>query len=79
MEAIAVAGSVMGIIDVIVSSILTLNDLCKRTKEAEVVVSILISQLSTIKAALDQIRKWTDESLRDNMSHYQLIIDLETS
>lgn len=50
-----------------------------RAKEAEVTVSIFISQLSTIRAAFDQVRRWTDESLRYDTSHYQLIVDLETS
>lgn len=50
-----------------------------RAKEAEVSVSIFISQLSTIRAAFDQVRRWADESLRYDTSHYQLIIDLETS
>lgn len=79
MEAFGVAGTVISIVDIIARSVLTLHDLRRRTNEAEVTVSILISQLSTIRAALDQIHRWTDECLQDDMSHYQLIIDLGTS
>lgn len=42
METIAVAATVMSIIDLIARSILTLNDLRERAKEAEVTVSIFI-------------------------------------
>lgn len=46
METIAVAATVMSIIDLIARSILTLNDLRERAKEAEVTVSIFIKSAS---------------------------------
>lgn len=58
----------------------TLNALCslrKKYKEASFTVSMLISQLSTIKAALDQVTEWVTTSLVHAPQHQQLVSDLE--
>lgn len=76
-SAISLAGSVIGIVDVVSRTIKGLCDLRQRWKEADLTVTLLISQLTTLKAALNQIAEWISSSLATESSHHQLIIDLE--
>ena len=78
VSAIGLAGSIVGIIDVAARSISALRALQQRWKAADLTISLLISQLTTLRAALNQIKEWTSTSLSPPY-HYQLIMDLGTS
>lgn len=78
VSAIGLAGSIVGIIDVAVKSISALRALQQRWKVADLTISLLISQLTTLKAALSQIKDWISTSLNANY-HYQLVMDLGAS
>lgn len=54
-------------------------DLQARYKRANLTLSLLIGQLSTLKAALNHISEWIDESLDTIPAQQQLVIDLTTS
>lgn len=43
------------------------------------IVGALLGQLSTLKAALDQIRQWVQRSLAGVPENYQMAMDLEAS
>lgn len=55
VSAIGLVGSVVGIIDVITKSVAYLSGLHSSYKIADLKVRLLIGQLSTLKAALDQV------------------------
>lgn len=78
VSAIGLAGSIVGIIDVAARSISALRALQQRWKTADLTISLLISQLTTLRAALNQIKEWISTSLNANY-HYQLVMDLGAS
>ncbi len=78
-SAISLAGSVFSIVDVVTRMIKSLHELQQRWKAADLTVAILISQLTTLKAALNQIAEWISSSLSAVPQYHQLIIDLEGS
>lgn len=78
VSAIGLASSLLGIIDVAARSISALRALQQRWKVADLTISLLISQLTTLKATLNQIKEWISTSL-NSIQHYQLVIDLGAS
>ena len=78
VTAIGLAGSIAGLIEVAAQSISTLRTLQHRWKAVDLTISLLISQLTTLRTALNQIEEWTATSLNASQ-HYQLIIDLQAS
>lgn len=78
VSAIGLAGSIVGIIDVAARSISALRALQQRWKAADLTISLLISQLTTLKAALNQIKEWISTSINAN-HHFQLVMDLGAS
>ena len=78
VSAIGLVGSIVGIIDVAARSISTLRVLQQRWKTADLTISLLISQLTTLKAALGEIEEWIESSL-NAVQHYQLVMDLNGS
>ena len=78
VSAVGLAGSIVGIVDVAARSISALRALQQRWKVADLTISLLISQLTTLKAALTQIKDWISTSLNANY-HYQLVMDLGAS
>ena len=78
VSAIGLAGSILGIIDVATRSIGALRALQQRWEMADLTISLLISQLSTLKAALSQIEGWISTNL-NAIQHYQLVMDLGAS
>ena len=42
-------------------------------------VSLLVAQLTTLKAALNQISDWVSQRLKSEVQHHQLVMDLESS
>lgn len=78
VSAIGLAGSIVGIIDVATRTISALRALQQRWRVADLTISLLISQLTTLRAALNQIEEWISASLNP-IEHYQLVMDLEAS
>lgn len=77
-SAIGVASAVLSIANLIAKNVASLSDLQSRYNAADLKVSLLIGQLSTVKAALNQIAKLLEgnhEILRDP----ELIGDFSTS
>lgn len=79
VSAVGLVGSVLGIIDIVTRSIQTLQTLQTKYKGADLTVSLLIGQLSTLKAALFQISEWINASLVNAPQHRQLVADLTVS
>ena len=78
VSAAGLAGSVIGLIDVAARSISALRTLQQRWKAADLTINLLISQLMTLRAALNQVEEWITASPNAD-HHYQLIIDLGAS
>ena len=74
ITAVGTVGAVIGIIDVITKTISGLREVGARYKDAEFAVAALVSQLTTLRAALTKIREWMDSAPAE--SHYQVVIDL---
>lgn len=79
LSGIAVASSILSVIDILTRSLKSLADLQPRFERADFKVSLLIGQLSTLKAALNQINDLVGTSLAGISQHEQLVIDLATS
>ena len=77
MDIIATTGAIVGIVDVVTRSIFVLRTLRDKYKTAALMISNLITQLTSLKAALDKISEWIASDLVDAPQHHQLIIDLE--
>lgn len=77
-SALGVASAVLSIVSLLAKNIIALSDLQSRYGAADLKVSLLIGQLSTVKAALKQIAKLLEgdnRALRDN----ELISDFSLS
>ena len=74
---IGLTGSVVGIIDVVAKCLTTLKNLQAQWQFADWTVTAIISQLTTLKAALNQISEWISTDLAAGPQHYQLGLDLE--
>lgn len=78
--------SILGLISSLITiagvtkgSVTRLRSLQSNYKNSSLAVSLLIGQLNTLKAALDQITEWVSSSLIDITKHQQLVLDLSTS
>lgn len=69
----------MGIVDILAKSVNFLLNLQTKYKQADLTISLLIGQLSTLKAALNQISEWITSSLIAVSQHEQLVLDLTIS
>lgn len=82
MEALSFLGaasSVISILDVASRCINSLRAFKQRWDDADMTVTLLISQISTLKAALDHISEWMSTATNKASQHHQLVIDLEQS
>jgi hypothetical protein len=79
ISVLGLVGSCGSIIDLAAKSIKALSELHSRFQRADLSISLLISQLTTLKAALQQIERWISTELASETQHYQLIIDLDAS
>ena len=79
MEPVSVATSILAIIKGITTIVESLNDLKPAYEGVNLSVTLLISQLSTLKAALGQISEWVTTRLYAVPKHEQLVADLSTS
>jgi len=80
MEALTVLSTVSAIaniLDVLAKTICTLNEIHGQWKEADLVFLSLISQLTSLKAALTKIQEWSESET--SYQHHQLTIDLDGS
>lgn len=75
---IGTAGAVANIIDVVAKTINTIRKLADEYKEADLRFLSLVSQLSALRAAFDEIREWMDSDLVGD-PHHQLVMDLDVS
>ncbi len=79
VSVIGLGASIVGIIDVVTRTLTSLRQLQQRWKKADLTVGLLVSQLTTLKAALNQISDWVNQRLEGAIQHHQLVIDLESS
>ena len=79
LSVLGAAGAVVGIIDVATRSINSLRRLQQQWSGADLTVSLLVGQLNTLNAALNQISEWMSTSLETVPQHHQLTIDLDAS
>jgi len=82
MEPLSIVGavsSIVSIIDVATRCISSLRALQQRWTGADWTVNLLVGQLVTLKAALDQIHGWSAKDLGTGPRHHQLVMDLDTS
>ena len=56
-----------------------LRDIHDRWKDADLTIINLISQLTSLRAALNKISEWISSDLADIPQHHQLVMDLEDS
>ena len=73
------AASIVGIIDIIGRTVDSLSGIYSRWKHANLTVMLMISQLSTVKAALNEIGEWISSDPAAETAHHQLVIDLRQS
>ena len=73
--AVGVVAGVTGIVTAIGKSILVLNQLRQKYRDAELNIQLLTAQLRIVKRALLQVQGWA-ESLEGDSQHYLLLIDL---
>ena len=76
---LGLTGSIVSIVDVITRSISSLRALQERWKNADLTVSLLVVQLSTLKSALDQISQWMSTTFAQSPQHHQVVIDMSSS
>jgi hypothetical protein len=80
MDPVSIVGATSAIItlvETIAKTIASLNELHERWKDADLTIINLVSQLTSLKAALNKISEWIDSDLADIPQHHQLVIDLE--
>ena len=74
-----VAASVLALVGVTATVVKRLNDIYGKFNGADLTISLMTSQLSTLKAALEQIVQWMKSALFSVPRYQQLLKDLETS
>lgn len=82
MEALTILGaasSVISVLDVATRCIHSLRAFKQHWDDTDMTVTLLIGQISTLKAALSQISEWMSTSTGAAPQHHQLIMDLEVS
>lgn len=79
VSAIGLAGSVVGIVDILAKRVNFLLNLQAKCKPTDLTVGLLIRQLSTLKAALNQICERITSRLLAVPQHEQLVLDLTVS
>jgi len=77
LNVIGAAASVASIVELLGKTIRGLHTLHSCWKEADFTFSNLISQLTTLKVALNKLQEWMDADVDE--PHHQLVMDLEAS
>lgn len=78
ISAISFVSAIAGIVDLIAKGVLSLSDLQSRYRIADLKVSLLIGQLSTLKAALTQVGHLVEDFSQAPRDR-QLVSDLSIS
>ncbi|MCJ1393511.1 hypothetical protein MMC18_006386 [Xylographa bjoerkii] len=73
------AAAVADIVGLIGKTIKVLRELHDRWKDADLTIVNLMTQLSSLKAALNKISEWIASDLADEPQHHQLVLDLKDS
>ena len=73
------AASILGLVGATATIAKRLNDMYGKFKDADLTISLISSQLCTLKAALEQILQWMKSPLFSVPRHQQLLRDLETA
>lgn len=76
MDIVGGVGAIVGIIDVVTRIVLVLRDVKSRLEEADTTLMALIGELTTIKAALNQVKALIESRANEEM-HHQLVMDLD--
>lgn len=82
MEALSILGaasSVFSILDVASHSINSLRTFKQHWDDAGMRITLLIGQINTLKAALEQISEWVSTTATSVPQHHPLVSDLEQS
>ncbi|MCJ1353788.1 MAG: hypothetical protein MMC33_003775 [Icmadophila ericetorum] len=79
ISVIGFVSSVLGVVDIVACTIISLRELQLRWKAASLTISLLLGQLTVLKAALTWISDWISTSLAGIAQHYQLVVYLEAS
>ena len=79
LSVIGAASSIISIVDIATRCISSLRSLQQQWKGADITVSLLVGQLTTLKTALDQIYEWMTTILDGESQHHQLVMDLDAS
>lgn len=79
VSAIGLSASLIGCIKIITTSINSLLALKTKYRQADLTVQLFLGQLSTLRAALNQICDWITFSLVGVPRHEQLVSDLTIS
>lgn len=76
---IGIAGALLGMIDVCTRSLNALLNLRTRYQQAELAIRLLLTQLSTLKAATFQISEWITTSLHVLPPYLQADLNISLS
>lgn len=76
---VGAASSIVSILDIATRYIGSLPELQRRRTEADWIVGLLVGQLATFKAVLEQIYEWIAPSLNAALQSRQLFMDFDTS
>lgn len=79
LSAVGLTGSLVSTVSIITKSIHSMHDLQTRYRQTDLTLKLFIGQLSTLRAALNQICEWITTSLVTLPRHEQLVYDLTTS
>ena len=70
------ASSIIAIVEAIAKTVTCLKELHAKWKEADLTLLNLVTQLTSLKSALNKISEWVDSDLAQAPQHHQLVIDL---
>ena len=77
LTVVGAAASCMSVVELLGKSISRTYKLLSQWKDADLELYSLVTQLVSLKAALDKIKAWTESDVA--ASHHQLIMDLDSS
>ena len=77
LSILGAAGSIVNVIDVAARCISSLHSLQQRWKDADMAVTFMMGQISTLKVALEQISQWMENGTDTLALHKQLLLDLD--
>ena len=76
---VGAASSIVNLLDIASRCIVSLRELQQRWSGVDWTVGLLVGQLATFRAALEQIHEWIASSLDAAPQHHQLVMDLDAA